>query len=90
MSFVPGGEDYMIEFDASLEGGGLKVFDTQGTRNHEVVVGAGALMFNFLLEGDSSYQNSCEFLGALIGLVTLLRFCNRRGRPRPTCGRHSR
>jgi len=83
MSFVPGGEDYMIEFDASLEGGGLKVFDTQGTRNHEVIVGAGALMFNFLLEGDSSYQNSCEFLGALIGLVTLLRFCNRRGRPRP-------
>ena len=82
-SFVPGAEDFMIEFDASLEGIGLKVFDLRHARNHEVIVGAGALTLDSELGGDSSYQNSCEFIAALSGTVALLRFCSRTGRPRP-------
>ena len=82
-SFVPGTEDFLIEFDASLEGVGLKVFDLQHARNHEEIVGAGALSLDFCLEGDSSYQNACEFIAALAGTVALFRFCVRTGRPRP-------
>jgi hypothetical protein len=82
-SFVPGAEDFLIEFDASLEGVGVKVFDLQHARGHEVLVGAGALTLGYDLGGDSSYQNACEFIAALSGLVALIRFCSRTGRPRP-------
>jgi len=82
-SFVPGAEEYVVEFDASLEGAGVKVFELQGTRKREALVGAGALPYSYDLRGDSSYQNSCEFIGALVGLVALMRFCARTGRPTP-------
>ena len=83
VSFQPEADEYMIEFDASLEGIGVKVFDLQHTRDQELIVGAGALTLDFRLEGDSSYQNSCEFIGALVGLVSLFRYCARTGRPSP-------
>ena len=37
----------------------------------------------YALEGDSSYQNSCEFVAALVGLVALMRYCTRNGRQVP-------
>jgi hypothetical protein len=82
-SFIPGTEEYLIEFDASLTGAGFKVFDLQAHRERETLVGAGAIVFGYNTESDSRYQNSCEFIAALLGLASLLRFCHRTGRSVP-------
>ena len=64
--FVPGTEDFMIEFDASLEGIGLKV-DIRHARNHDVIVGAGALTLDYELEGGfvlpEFVRIYCRFVG---------------------------
>ena len=64
-------------------GAGFKVFDLQAHREQETLVGAGAIVFNYDTDSDSRYQNSCEFIAALLGLASLLRFCQRNRRPVP-------
>jgi hypothetical protein len=67
-SFSPALPTMVAEFDASLSGAGLIWSHTNnGT---EEAVGVSAVDISFLQFGtDSSYQNLCEFLGAILSVV---------------------
>jgi hypothetical protein len=67
-SFSPALPIMVAEFDASLNGAGLIWSHTNnGT---EEAVGVSAVDISFLRFGtDSSYQNLCEFLGAIMSVV---------------------
>ena len=61
---------YDVEYDASLLGLGYLIyilFDGQRGR----LVGCGQVRFPFDCRRDSSFQNSCEFLALLLGILTL-------------------
>jgi hypothetical protein len=64
-SFTKHSPSIIIEFDASLFGGGILIFDAQG-----FCLGACSVSLSQLNFGtDSSYQNTAEFIIAVIGLV---------------------
>ena len=69
-SFVNSTSEYIVEFDASLQGVGIlwcKRID-----GAEVCLGGSAVSLSSLgFEDDSSYQNLCEFIGATLGLIGL-------------------
>jgi hypothetical protein len=75
-SFRPRAAEYIIQFDASLNGVGIVIYKVDGTDGKEIPVGAGSVVFPWWHnQKDSSYQNTCEFTGALIGLTCLLQYC---------------
>lgn len=69
-SFIKGTPEYIIEFDASLNGVGILWYKRiNGT---EVCLGGSAVSLRTLgFEDDSSYQNLCEFIGATLGMIGL-------------------
>ena len=71
-SFCAEPPTYIIEFDASLKGAGILWFRRCG--GAEVCMGGSAVDLRFLGFGeDSSFQNLCEFMGAILGFVGLVR-----------------
>jgi hypothetical protein len=67
-SFAPSLPAMVAEFDASLSGAGL--IWSHRSNGTEAVVGVSAVDISFLQFGtDSSYQNLCEFLGAILSVV---------------------
>ena len=75
-SFTTSPPALIVEFDASLFGGGILCFDAHGE-----VVGACAVDLGRLQFGeDSKFQNSAEFLISVVGLLVALKVW---GRPEP-------
>ena len=61
---------YEIEFDASLTGLGFLLFSLRdGVRDK--LIGCGEVVFPFNCNQKSDYQNTCEFIGVLLGLLSL-------------------
>ena len=64
---------YVIEFDASLTGAGIIWFNKAGNGT-EVCMGASAVDLSGLgFGGDSSYQNTSEYIGAILGIIRLVK-----------------
>jgi hypothetical protein len=61
---------YDVEYDASLIGLGFLVFRLHNGQRQELI-GCGHVRFPFDCQRDSSFQNSCEFIGLLLGVLTL-------------------
>jgi hypothetical protein len=64
----------VIQFDGSLGGVGVTWFEWRGqNRTEEAVLGGTAVSLGSLqFGGDSSFQNCCEFIGALVGILGAL------------------
>jgi hypothetical protein len=61
---------YEVEYDASLTGLGFLLFSLRdGMRDQ--LIGCGEVVFPFDCEKESDYQNTCEFIGVLLGLLSL-------------------
>lgn len=62
---------HVVEFDASLTGVGILLYERiAGT---EVCLGGGAIDIRGLqFEGDSSFQNTAEYIGAMVGILALI------------------
>jgi hypothetical protein len=68
-SFCPSCPQLIIEFDASLTGGGVIWFGQTGAED-EGAIGASSVDFSDLaLESNAKFQNYAEFSAALIGLI---------------------
>jgi hypothetical protein len=65
----------LLEYDSSLEGMGIRlsqiVYDVGGMVSGYTPLGLDAYKFDFDLGGDSSYQNTCEFLAVVVAFLTL-------------------
>jgi hypothetical protein len=62
--------DYEVEFDASLTGLGFLLFGLQdGTRSQ--LIGCGTVVFPFNCHNKSDFQNTCEFIAVLLGVLAL-------------------
>ena len=62
------------EFDCSLEGAGILIYRRTPTSGDEQLVGGGAVSLLPLGFGvDSSFQNTAEFIGAILVIVVMLR-----------------
>jgi len=62
--------DYEVEFDASLTGLGFLLFSLQdGTRTQ--LIGCGTVVFPFDCQNKSDFQNTCEFIAVLLGVLAL-------------------
>jgi hypothetical protein len=66
----------LFEYDSSLTGMGLRISELIYSNNDSSkfakrLIGVDSLKFRFNLAGDSSYQNTCEFLAVVTGLVIL-------------------
>jgi hypothetical protein len=82
-SFVTGGANWVLQFDASLEGIGFIVSQRDPATGNEVAVGGGVVPLDGLELGeDSSFQNFAEFLAIVVGVIAVVR-CQRE---RPTDG----
>jgi hypothetical protein len=67
-SFAPSAPSVIAEFDSSLSGAG--VIWHQTSNGAEVAAGVCAVSLAFLgFKDDSSYQNLCEFIGAIIAVI---------------------
>ena len=62
---------YTVEFDASLWGLGIVLFKVDES-GKEIAMTAIKIKLPFDLHGDPSYQNTAEFIGALMGLASLV------------------
>ena len=63
---------YIIEFDASLTGAGVLLFQRVG--GAEVCLGCSAVDLSSLQFGtDSSFQNVSEFIGVILGIIGLVK-----------------
>ena len=64
---------YVIEFDASLNGAGI-IWFSKADNGTEVCMGASAVDLSGLGFGeDSSYQNTSEYIGAILGMIGLVK-----------------
>jgi hypothetical protein len=69
VSFLPQAPKVTVQFDASLKGlGFLLTNDVSGG-----LLGGGRASFPFDLGGDSSHQNTCEFIAVVMALVAVAR-----------------
>ena len=67
-SFLPQSPALTIRFDSSLQGlGFLLTNDVSGG-----LMGGGQAAFPFDLHGDSSYQNTCEFIAVVLGVMMMM------------------
>jgi hypothetical protein len=67
-SFAPSAPSVIAEFDSSLSGAGVIWYQT--SNGAEVAAGVCAVSLAFLgFKDDSSYQNLCEFIGAIIAVI---------------------
>jgi hypothetical protein len=73
-TFLPRRAQAVVVFDASLTGVGIKLLVIDQAQGTEVPVGAGQIgLDSFGCGADSSFQNTCEFVAQLVGLVALVR-----------------
>jgi hypothetical protein len=82
-TFIPREADTVIQFDASLQGIGVILFDRDRDTGAEVLIGGAAVSLQVwkINEEDSSLQNSAEFMAVIVGLLAvLLRLPNGAGR----------
>ena len=64
--------DFLIEYDSSLTGLGVRIFQLGGMgRREETLVIVAGLDTPFQLKGDSSFQNTMEFMAVVLGLGLL-------------------
>jgi hypothetical protein len=71
-SFAPVFKGLVVEFDASLQGLGF-LFYLRGEDGSESCVGGGAVAITAMRFGDeSAFQNTAEFIGAVVGLACAL------------------
>jgi hypothetical protein len=71
-SFLPETLEYVVEFDASLTGAGILLYRRQADGT-EAALGGGAVDLRGLGFGsDSSFQNSAEYIGCILGMVGLV------------------
>lgn len=71
-SFLPESLDYVVEFDASLTGAGILWYKRQADGT-EVALGGGAVdLRGFGFGSDSSFQNTAEYVGCILGMVGLV------------------
>lgn len=68
-SFLPQNPAVTIQFDSSLQGMGLLLTDDLSGG----FMGGGRAAFPFELGGDSSHQNTCEFIAVVLGLIAIAR-----------------
>ena len=66
-SFLPRIADVSTEFDASLEGFGVRLFDLRTG----ALIGAGRVKLPYDLEGRSDYQNTLEFICIVLSVAAL-------------------
>ena len=79
-SFMRRAYKAIVEFDASLEGVGIKLLLVDPTQGAEAPVGAGRISLEaFECGTDSGYQNTCEFVALLLGLWALERLAVEKG-----------
>ena len=70
-SFIHTPARYVVEFDASLTGIGFLLFER--TDGDEACLGGAAVDIRSLgFEGNSSFQNLAEYVGALVGILGLV------------------
>ena len=70
-SFPPEELKYVIEFDASLSGAGILWYGRMGNGT-ELAIGGSAVDLRLLEFGaDSSFQNTAEYIGCILGLAGL-------------------
>jgi hypothetical protein len=70
-SFLPEELRYVVEFDASLSGAGILWYERMAD-GAEVVMGGSAIDLRGLGFGsDSSFQNTAEYIGCILGMVGL-------------------
>ena len=71
-SFRSDAAEYIVESDASLHGAGCLIY--RRDRNSEVCVGASAVDLRHLaFTTESRFQNVCEFIGSIVGILGLVR-----------------
>ena len=71
-SFLPESLNYVVEFDASLTGAGILWYKRQADGT-EVALGGGAVdLRGFGFGSDSSFQNTAEYVGCILGMVGLV------------------
>ena len=71
-SFVPETLQYVVEFDASLTGTGILWYKRQADGT-EVAMGGGAVdLRGFGFGSDSSFENTAEYIGCILGMVGLV------------------
>ena len=62
---------HVVDFDASLSG--VRILRYERIAGTEVCLGGGAIDIRGLqFEGDSSFQNVAEYIGAMVGILTLI------------------
>ena len=61
----------MFEFDASLTGIGLRIFEIDN-EGEEVLIIVSGFETGFLLGGQAKYQNTMEFLAVVMGIGLLV------------------
>jgi hypothetical protein len=72
-SFQSVSPQLIVEFDASLFGGGILYY--QCCESREVLLGSVSFSLDILCFGtDSTFQNSAEFITAIIGLIVAMKF----------------
>ena len=70
---------FIIEFDASLFGGGVIFYVVDNDAQCEVRLGSTAFSLRILdFREDSSFQNAAEFIAAVIGVIVATKFCEKR------------
>jgi hypothetical protein len=62
---------FKIEYDASLTGLGVVISQRNGVGQDWIIVQYLVLKFPFQVNGDSSYQNTCEFLALITGVYVI-------------------
>ena len=71
-SFMSKTLEYVVEFDASLTGAGILWYKRQDNGT-EVAMGGGAVdLRGFEFGSDSSFQNTAEYIGCILGMVGLV------------------
>lgn len=75
-TFVPREAETVIQFDASLQGIGILLYERDRGSGDEVLIGGTAVPFMGweMDEEDSSMQNTAEFMAVVVGIVTALRW----------------
>jgi hypothetical protein len=75
-TFEPMTADAVIQFDASLQGIGILLYERNRSTGAEVLVGGSAVPLTEwgIDEEDSSLQNTAEFMAVIVGLIAVLRW----------------
>lgn len=75
-SFILTKPQFLIEFDGCLIGGGIIIYKINEDDGEELL-GTSSINLSILNFGtDSSFQNTCEAIAAVVGLLIISLFCN--------------